>query len=98
MTESTELSPELIRDHAGYVDGIAERVNTALAASRQIRVGNHAYGLLCQALPAMMTPTHDDFDTALDELHTAFTETADLLRESSTDIETLDFGNGEAVR
>lgn len=93
MNDAVEIKPELVRKHADFVAEIADRAQKARDASEHIRLGGEAYGILCQAIPALMAPTHDEFNTKLDELKTALVDTSEMVRNASNDIEGMDIDN-----
>ncbi|WP_306203723.1 ESX-1 secretion-associated protein [Actinoplanes sp. RD1] len=71
-----ELPSDAVLGHARSVDRIADDVQQARAAVREVSMGTQAYGQLCQFLPALLSPL---FSLAAGSLH----DTEDALRETS---------------
>nr|WP_042184235.1 type VII secretion target [Kibdelosporangium sp. MJ126-NF4]CEL16167.1 hypothetical protein [Kibdelosporangium sp. MJ126-NF4]CTQ94092.1 hypothetical protein [Kibdelosporangium sp. MJ126-NF4] len=42
--------------HASKVDGLAERLQTAVDAARQVTMNNDAYGVICQPFAMLLQP------------------------------------------
>jgi Excreted virulence factor EspC, type VII ESX diderm len=85
MTSSSdgiEVVPAALVRHAASVEAVAATVALGQDAARQMRLGNEAYGKLCQALPAMLEPVHDLTDRLLSDVQDALTATTDSLRNA----------------
>ncbi|GAB1690814.1 type VII secretion target [Krasilnikovia sp. M28-CT-15] len=87
-----------VRRHAGTVDRVAEQVQTARGAIREVSMDTQAYGQLCQFLPALLSPV---FGLALDALNSsteALQETAVKLRAAAADTEATDQSSARRIR
>ncbi|GII22659.1 type VII secretion target [Planosporangium mesophilum] len=72
---------EVVQHHAGVVEQVSEAVETARSAVREVTMDTQAYGVLCQFLPALLTPV---FDLGVDALHSS----VDALRETAAKLRT----------
>ncbi|NJC83982.1 type VII secretion target [Planosporangium mesophilum] len=72
---------DVVRQHAGSVDQVSEAVETARSAVREVTMDTQAYGLLCQFLPALLSPV---FELGAEALHSS----VDALRETAADLRT----------
>lgn len=59
------VAPTHLDEHASTVDGVTDEVNAAAQAAQAVHFDNAAYGIFCQALPAMMEPLKDIIYSAL---------------------------------
>ena len=95
--EVVEFPISLVTQHAGTVDAVADAVSTARSAVHEVTMDTQAYGLLCQFLPALLSPV---FGLALDALHESIgslQETADKLRMAASNTEVTDTERGTAI-
>jgi hypothetical protein len=75
--------PDALVTHAASIDRVGEAVQLGVDAARQIRLGAGAYGRLCQLLPGMLDPLHEQADRVLSEARGALDETARSLRAAA---------------
>ena len=68
--------------HAHTVDGLAERLQTAVAAAKQVTMDNSAYGVICQPFALMLDPFEQMGVQALQTAHTSVADTAAGLRDT----------------
>ncbi|MEV6908123.1 type VII secretion target [Amycolatopsis sp. NPDC051071] len=65
-----QVVPAEIGTHADHVDGIADRLGTALAAAKTAAMSDEAYGLICAFVPPFINPaeekTVDSITAAID--------------------------------
>ena len=95
--EIVEFPIPLVQRHAGTVDNVADAVTTARSAVHEVAMDTQAYGLLCQFLPAILSPV---FGLALDALHEsigALEETADKLRAAASSTASTDSERATAI-
>lgn len=59
-----EVEPDDLVAHASHVEGLIDRLNTAVSAS-DTAMSDHAYGLLCAFLPPIIRPTGEQAKDAL---------------------------------
>jgi hypothetical protein len=95
--EVIEFPIALVHRHAGTVDSVADAVQTARSAVREVTMDSQAYGQLCQFLPALLSPV---FGLALDALHESIgslQETAGKLRTAASSTESTDIAQEAAI-
>ncbi|SFP32605.1 Excreted virulence factor EspC, type VII ESX diderm [Amycolatopsis arida] len=51
-----EILEDELRTHAGKVEGLAERLRTAVQAAQQVTMDNSAYGVICQPFALLLDP------------------------------------------
>lgn len=71
---SFEVVSDELRTHAKHLDGLADRLNTAVQAARTVMMDDQAYGLLCAFLPpiidsAMQQQAADMLDSAVEGMN-----------------------------
>ncbi|MEU9510204.1 type VII secretion target [Micromonospora sp. NPDC048170] len=78
--DGIHVRPEDLTAHAGRLDQVAGRLDTANRAGQHVRLGTHAYGQLCALVPMLL----DDLQrTLVDGIGTAagsVRDTAERLR------------------
>jgi hypothetical protein len=92
-----EFPISVVRQHAGTVDAVADAVDTARGAVHEVTMDTQAYGVLCQFLPALLSPV---FGMALDALQGsigALEETADKLRAAASGTQATDTERATAI-
>ena len=95
--ELVQFPIELVRRHAGEVGQVAEAMQTAQSAVHEVSMDSQAYGVLCQFLPALLSPV---FDLGVDALRgsvEALHETAAGLRGAAADTAATDATNARAI-
>jgi hypothetical protein len=78
--DGVQLPIPAVRGHAGTVDGVADEVEQARSAVREVTMDTQAFGVLCQFLPGLLAPV---FGLAVDTMNgsiEALRETASGLR------------------
>ena len=93
-----QFPPAEIRRHAGSVDEIADAVQTARGAVREVTMDTQAYGQLCQFLPAILSPIFSLAAGALNDAEGSLRETADKLRSTVTETTGTDESAGRRIR
>ncbi|MEV8441829.1 type VII secretion target [Actinosynnema sp. NPDC051121] len=93
-----ELLPEELRAHASRLDGIRDRLSTALDAARTVSLPTGAYGVICQFFPPMVDPVERMGMDAISEAATAVEATANDVRETAKTYDAVDDGNRQAFR
>lgn len=90
MADDVQVTFTHLEQHANAVDDVAAEVNAAADAAHTAELSNDAYGIFCQALPAMMHPLQqlvtDALTTTVDNLH----EVGDKLRTAAANYRTSD--------
>lgn len=54
---SFEVVGDELRAHASHLDGLRDRLDTAVSAAGEVSMGNEAYGILCAFLPPIINAT-----------------------------------------
>lgn len=93
-----ELVPEELRAHASRLDGIRDRLSTALDAARTVSLPTGAYGVICQFFPPMVDPVEQMGMDAISEAATAVEATANEIRETAKTYDAVDDANRQAFR
>jgi excreted virulence factor EspC (type VII ESX diderm) len=81
---SFEVVSDELRAHASHLDGLRDRLNTAVSAAGQVSMDNEAYGILCSFLPPIVNATTQQHAT--DTLNAAvegMSTTADNVRTAA---------------
>jgi hypothetical protein len=73
------VQTEALTTHATSVDRVAASVEQARQAGEHVRMGNMAYGLLCQIIPLLLEPLQS---AAVD----AAKDSADTLRSAAAEL------------
>lgn len=90
------LVPEELRAHAARLDGIRDRLSTALDAARTVSLPTGAYGVICQFFPPMVDPVEQMGMDAISEAVTSMESTATEVRETAKAYEAVDDTNRQA--
>ncbi|ANZ34730.1 hypothetical protein BBK82_00185 [Lentzea guizhouensis] len=90
------LVPEELRAHAARLDGIRDRLSTALDAARTVSLPTDAYGQICQFFPPMVDPVEQMGMDAIGAAVTAVEETATGVRETAKAYDAVDESNRSA--
>jgi hypothetical protein len=87
-----------IRRHAGNLRSLHDRLDAVQAASSAITQDDHAFGMLCSWLPAILAARH----RRQEELTAYVAENLDLLaedlRSAATDYESTDMRSASTIR
>lgn len=94
---NVEVLASELETHASSVGDCLKVVNDAQGASKHVKLGNDAYGLLCQWLPPILSGKHDTFDSLLSKAEKILEQDATNLRIASADFTQVDTANGAAV-
>lgn len=77
---AVQVTTQHLNDHATAVDGFVADVNEAGSAAQQVHLDTRAYGLFCQALPAMMSPLQETIIGGIAGSSANLADVADKLR------------------
>lgn len=97
MSDRTKVLSSELTTHANSVDDCLKTVNDAQGASKHIKLGNEAYGLLCQWLPPILSGKHDAIDTLLTQAEKILDQDATNLRLAAGEFKTVDVNNSGAI-
>jgi len=93
---SYEVAPEELRAHGSHLDGLVDRLNTAVDAAKTVVMDDSAYGLLCSFLPPIVNATTQDKATeTLGAAVEGVSTIADNVRTAATSYEDQDETNAE---
>ncbi|MEV4754646.1 type VII secretion target [Micromonospora sp. NPDC049559] len=95
--ETVRMPFDDVRKHAGSVDHASSGADLARSAAAQVQLGNEAYGLLCQFVPALIDAVANSAVNAFSASAAALTETAGKLRTAAGGHEATDHGAGTRV-
>lgn len=93
-----EVAAEELRAHASHLDGLTDRLHTALSAAQTVSMSNHAYGLLCSFLPPVIDPMEQKGIEALRSAGDGVRTTADNLRTTANDYQDNDQSNAKSLQ
>jgi uncharacterized protein YukE len=98
MPDQVRIAPDDLHTHASKVDGVADRIGTAVEAAQQVTLDNDAYGILCRPFAWMLDPVEKQGVEALKRAAEAMRETAENVRTAADEYRTVDEGNSDAFR
>lgn len=90
------VSPQDLTTHAAHLDGLADRLDTALSAAQQASMSDQAYGLLCSFLPPTVNPTEQEGLRAIRAAGEGVRLTADNVRTTARQYEDDDDRNARS--
>jgi excreted virulence factor EspC (type VII ESX diderm) len=94
MTMSFQVVSDELRAHASHLDGLTDRLNTAVSAAGQVTMDTEAYGVLCAFLPPIINAVTEQHAT--DTLHAAvqgMTDTANNVRTAASSYDDAEQSN-----
>lgn len=93
---SFEVVPDELRTHASHLDGLTDRLNTAVDAANTVVMDSEAYGLLCAFLPPIINATtQNDATDALKAAVDGMKTTADNVRTAAQNYDDTDQANAD---
>jgi hypothetical protein len=69
-----------LRTHASHLDGLMDRLSTAVSAANTVSMSDEAYGLLCAFLPPIVNPMEQEGIDSLNAASEAVGTTAGNVR------------------
>ncbi|OZM73731.1 ESX-1 secretion-associated protein [Amycolatopsis antarctica] len=84
MSGGFEVLGEELETHAGKVDGLAERLRTAVRAAQQVSMDNSAFGVICQPFALLLDPFEQMGVQALEQGAESVADTAGKVRDASS--------------
>jgi hypothetical protein len=85
--------PDELRAHASRLDGLRERLNTALDAANQVALGDQAYGVICSFFVPVVHAVSTPGVEALRDGATAMGDTASGVRTTATSYDNVEQSN-----
>ncbi|MBB5153081.1 ESX-1 secretion-associated protein [Saccharopolyspora phatthalungensis] len=98
MADQMNVVTENLRAHSSKVDGVVDRLNTALDASQQVTMDDSAYGILCQPFAMMLQPVEQNGVQALQKAVSAMEGIAENVRGAAEDYQSMDDDNSSMFR
>lgn len=95
-SDSFHVAPEGLREHAKRLDGLVDRLQTAVDAARQVSVPQDAYGVICQFVPAYLNPIEQRGVDALQAAAEGMDTAAGNMRQTARRYEAVDDRNAVA--
>ena len=95
MADEMGFVIETLRSHASRVDGVVDQLNVAVDASQQVTMDNDAYGILCRPFAWMIDAAESHGVDTLKRAVEALQETADTLRDTAEEYQSVEDGNME---
>jgi len=81
-----------LSSHAGKVDGLTDRMRTAVDAANTVTMDNSAYGVVCQPFALLLQPFEELGVRTLRESAEALADTARKVRDTVRDYDTTESG------
>ncbi len=95
---SYKVAPEELTAHASHLDGVKDRVNTAVsAASETANMSDDAFGLMCSFLPPEINPMEQRGVDALHAASEGIAATADNVRKTADEYRDSDEAGSESI-
>ncbi|MFC4069570.1 type VII secretion target [Actinoplanes subglobosus] len=96
--ELLRFPAEDVLRHAGSTDAVADAVEQARSAVREVTMDPQAYGQLCQFLPGLLSPIFAEAASALTDTGESLRGTAHHLRAAAASITATDTTAGDSIR
>jgi len=90
MPDQYEVLAEALRAHASTLHGLADRLDQAVAAARQVSMPADAYGVICQFLPPVLNPLEENGVAALQSGTEGMDTTGTNIRDTAEDYTAAD--------
>ncbi|MET0132402.1 MAG: type VII secretion target [Kibdelosporangium sp.] len=84
-----------LRGHASHLDGLMDRLGTAISAANTVSMSEDAYGLLCSFLPPIINPMEQEGIDSLQAASDAVGTTAGNVRMAADRYEETDEANSQ---
>lgn len=82
-----------LRAHGSRLDGLQERLSTALAAGREVALGDQAFGQICSFMVPVVHLVTNPGVEVIGQAATTMTDTAGDIRGAANTYETAEQGN-----
>jgi hypothetical protein len=94
---SFEVEPDDLTAHASHLDGLTDRLATALSAANTVTMADDAYGLLCAFLPPIVNPVQEKGIEALRAASDGVSATAGNVRAAADAYREADQSNTQPL-
>ncbi|KAB1946726.1 ESX-1 secretion-associated protein [Micromonospora sp. ALFpr18c] len=81
--DGIQVDPDGLTSHAGRLDRIADRLDTARQAGQHVQVGADAYGQLCAIMPTLLDGLGRTLINGIGAAAASVHDTSDRLRVSA---------------
>lgn len=95
---SFKVQAEDLTAHASHLEGLTDRLDTAISAAESVSMSDEAYGLLCSFLPPIVNPMEEEGINALKAAKEGVTVTADNVRSTAKDYQDTDDANADSLK
>jgi hypothetical protein len=95
---SFNVQAEDLTAHASHLEGLTDRLDTAISAAQAVSMSDEAYGLLCSFLPPIVNPMEEEGMNALKAAKEGITVTADNVRSTAKDYLDTDDANADSFK
>lgn len=95
---SFEVVAEDLVAHASHLDGLADRLGTAVSAAKTASMSDDAYGLICLFLPPVINPMEEEGVSALEAAAEGFSALASNVKTTATEYQDTDENNSRALK
>ncbi|WP_236789188.1 type VII secretion target [Amycolatopsis sp. GM8] len=97
MSDGYEVLTDELDTHAGKVDGLAQRLQTAVQAAQQVAMDNSAYGVICQPFALLLDPFEQMGVRALQSAQESVGDTAGQVRDAVQTYTAQDQSTGQVL-
>lgn len=95
---SFKVQAEDLTAHASHLEGLTDRIDTAISAAESVSMSDEAYGLLCSFLPPIVNPMEEEGLNALKAAKEGVTTTAENVRSTAKDYQETDDANADSLK
>lgn len=93
MPDGYDVLPDELRNHAGKLAALSERLGTAVDAASQVTLGTQAYGVICQFFVPVVQAVSQPGVDALAEAAGSMDGTANGVRANAASYDTTEQAN-----
>lgn len=93
MPDGYDVLPDELRNHAGKLDALGDRLSTAMDAASQVTLGTQAYGQICQFFVPIVQAVSQPGVSALAEAAGSMDGTANGVRATAGSYDTTEQAN-----
>ncbi|MEU5851115.1 ESX-1 secretion-associated protein [Saccharopolyspora shandongensis] len=97
MGDQMNVVTENLRAHSSKVDGVADKLQTAVDAAQQVTMNDDAYGIICQPFAMLLQPFEENGVEALSKAVESMQEIAEKVRSTAEDYQSVDDANSAAI-
>ena len=95
---SFKVFAEDLTTHAGHLDELCDRIDTAIQAARVASMSDEAYGVLCSFLPPIVNPLEEEGVGSLRSAGEGLEHIAHNVRQSATEYRDTDESGARSLR